>query len=59
MEVFLLLNGFELDAVVGEQESLMLRLANGSLGRDELIEWIRQHMPPAGGAGSRAHPAPR
>jgi death-on-curing protein len=44
MEVFLVLNGHELDAPVDEQERLVLRLADGSLGRDELIEWVRQHM---------------
>jgi death-on-curing protein len=44
MEVFLVLNGYELDAQVDEQERLMHRLAGGNLGRDELVEWVRQHV---------------
>ncbi len=44
MEVFLLLNGYELAAPIDEQEQLMLRLAAGQLGRVALVDWVRQHM---------------
>jgi death-on-curing protein len=41
METFLVLNGYELEAPVDEQESLMLRLAAGEVSRDDLAEWLR------------------
>lgn len=43
MEVFLVLNGYEIGASVDEQENLILRLAAGQLSRDELREWLRVH----------------
>lgn len=45
-EVFLLLNGYELEANVEEQECVMLELASGVLGRDGFTQWL----------GSRAKP---
>lgn len=44
MEVFLMLNGYELDAPLEEQERLMVNLASGSLARDDLVAWVRQHL---------------
>ena len=44
MEVFLLLNGYEFYASSDEQEQVMLHLAAGSLGREELLNWIKRHM---------------
>lgn len=46
MEVFLVLNGFEIDASVDEQERLMLDIAAGQRHRDELVEWLRLHSRP-------------
>lgn len=46
MEVFLMLNGFEIDASVDEQEGLMLDTAAGQRSRDELVDWLRQHSRP-------------
>lgn len=46
-EVLLLLNGFELDATVDQAERLMLDLAAGLLGRDELSSWLRAHIRPS------------
>lgn len=43
METFLLLNGHELDAPVDEQERLVLGVADGSVGREALTEWVRAH----------------
>lgn len=46
MEVFLLLNGFEIDATVDEQERLMLDIAAGQRHRNELVDWLRLHSRP-------------
>lgn len=46
MEVFLLLNGYEVEASVDEQERLMLDVASGHLGREQLAAWLRQHAAP-------------
>ena len=39
-EVFLVLNGHELDATVDEQEQLMLALASGEVSRAVLADWF-------------------
>ncbi|XXU65219.1 type II toxin-antitoxin system death-on-curing family toxin [Sorangium sp. So ce1097] len=44
MEVFLLLNGYSLDAHVDEQERIMLALASGALSREQLLAWLEQHV---------------
>jgi death-on-curing protein len=44
MELFLVLNGFEIRASVDEQERIILRLAAGELRRDEFTEWLRAHI---------------
>lgn len=44
MEVFLLLNGWELDADVDEQEQLIIQLASGKLTREALVHWVKIHM---------------
>jgi death-on-curing protein len=44
METFLLLNGAEIDASVGEQERIMLDLAAGRVDREHLAGWLRQHL---------------
>lgn len=46
MEVFLVLNGFELRASVDEQEAIVLALAAGDMTRDAFADWIRQHAAP-------------
>ncbi len=43
MEAFLMLNGYEIEADVDEQEDLFLRLASGEVSRDELAAWIEVH----------------
>lgn len=48
MEVFLVLNGLELVGTADEHERLMLDLADGQLTREQLTEWIEQHIRPAG-----------
>lgn len=42
MEVFLLLNGYEIEALVDEQESLILQVAAGVLRREDVADWLSQ-----------------
>ena len=44
METFLILNGFEMDASVDEQEQVVLQIASGELRRGEFTEWLRNHI---------------
>lgn len=46
MEVFLLMNGHELQAQVDEQERLVLDLAAGQLSRDIFSDWVTKHASP-------------
>ena len=50
MEVFLVLNGHELDCPVGEQEAFWLALATGERSRAELVAWMSRHLRPLEGA---------
>ncbi len=42
-EVFLLLNGLELDAEVDEQERVILAIASSEMSREELATWLQSH----------------
>lgn len=44
MEVFLALNGLEIDAPVDEQERLMLGMATGRIDRAALVDWLTGHV---------------
>jgi death-on-curing protein len=44
METFLVLNGYEIEATVDEQERIILQVAAGELGRDEFTDWLRSHV---------------
>ena len=44
METFLVLNGWELAAGVDEQEQVILRLAAGTLQREEFTVWVQSHL---------------
>jgi len=44
MEVFLVLNGQKIEASVDEQERLMMELAAGNLGREDVVEWLSAHV---------------
>ena len=48
MEVFLVLNGFEIRAPVDEQERIVLQVASGELGRDNFTAWLKAHIIPRG-----------
>ena len=44
MEVFLVLNNFEIEASVDEQERLMLDVAVGAIDRAALAQWLSAHV---------------
>ena len=44
MELFLLMNSFEIRAPTDEQERLLLRVASGEAGREELVDWLERHV---------------
>ena len=44
METFLVLNGYEIEASVDEQERIILQVASGELERDEFTAWLRGHI---------------
>ncbi|WP_292708640.1 MULTISPECIES: type II toxin-antitoxin system death-on-curing family toxin [unclassified Nostoc] len=44
METFLVLNGMEIDALIEEQEHIVMLLAAGELGREEFADWLRLNL---------------
>jgi death on curing protein len=44
MEVFLILNGHEIQASVDDQENLILGVASSQVTRDNLIAWLTDHV---------------
>ena len=46
MEVFLVLNGHEIDGSVEEQEAFWLALAAGETSREQLVAWLRDRVRP-------------
>ena len=48
MEIFLVLNGHEIDASADAQERIMLDLAAGRLNHHQLTNWVDQHLKPLG-----------
>jgi death-on-curing protein len=52
METFLVLNGYELSASVDEAERLILGVAAGTVAREALVAWLREHVMPLSGGGS-------
>lgn len=44
LEVFLMLNGYELDASVDEQERVVLALAAGNSTREKFTQWVADHV---------------
>jgi death-on-curing protein len=44
IEVFLVLNGYELRASVNEQERIVLQVASGELKREGFQDWLRAHV---------------
>jgi len=44
MEIFLVLNGYEIDASIDEQEIVMIDLAAGNLSRDDFTKWLDEKI---------------
>jgi len=44
METFLILNGFEINATVDEQERIIIDLAAGQMKRDAFVLWLNDHI---------------
>ena len=44
MEVFLRSNGYRIDATVDIQEQIILGVASGEVSREQLVEWLREHI---------------
>ena len=44
LEVFLVLNGFELRADVDDAEAMILGVAAGTVAREKFVLWIRAHL---------------
>ena len=44
MEVFLFLNGHEINASVDEQEQIVMQLAAGNMNRSAFTEWLQAHV---------------
>jgi death on curing protein len=52
METFLVLDGYELSTSVDEAERLILGVAAGTVSREALVAWLREHVMPLSGGGS-------
>ena len=44
LEEFLVLNGYEVEASVDEQERIFLSLAAGEIEREEFADWVKAHL---------------
>ena len=44
MEAFLIFNGYRIDANVDMQEQIILGVASGEVSREQLAEWLREHI---------------
>ena len=44
LEVFLILNGYEIEAGVDEQEKIILQLASGEITREGFLNWLKKHV---------------
>lgn len=44
MEIFLMLNGLEIQASVNLQEATILAVASGEMDRETFTEWVRNHV---------------
>ena len=44
MEVFLVLNGYEIESTIDEQERIVLGVASSKISKSELVAWIKTHI---------------
>ena len=58
METFLVVNGYEIDAPVDEQEATFWQLVDKKLTRDEFTAWVQARIKPLGAGGGGATHGP-
>lgn len=46
MEVFLILNGYEIDASIADAERVVLQVTSGDMGHEEFAAWLDAHLHP-------------
>lgn len=46
MEAFLILNSWEIEATIDEQENIILGVASRKVDRETLTQWLREHTKP-------------
>ncbi|MEI6046153.1 MAG: type II toxin-antitoxin system death-on-curing family toxin [Chloroflexota bacterium] len=44
LEIFLVLNGYEINATVDEQEKVILQVASSEIGRATFTDWLHHHI---------------
>jgi death on curing protein len=44
MEVFLILNGLEINSNVNEQEQVILDVASGKMEREAFVQWLQAYV---------------
>jgi death-on-curing protein len=44
MEVFLVLNGYEIAASIDEQKQMILRIASSNIDREQFEAWLTAHI---------------
>ena len=44
MEVFLVINGYEIEAAIDEQEEIMLKLASSHIERSDFLDWLKDNI---------------
>jgi death-on-curing protein len=44
MEVFLVMNGYEIEAPIDEQEEIMLQLASDKMERSDFLDWLNDNI---------------
>ncbi len=44
MEIFLVLNGFEIVASIDDQEQMIMQVASAQAKRDDLEDWLDSHV---------------
>ena len=44
MEVFLVMNGYEIAAAIDEQEEIILKLASSKMERSDFIDWLKDKI---------------
>ena len=44
MEVFLVMNGYEIEAAIDEQEEIILNLASSNMERSDFLDWLKDNI---------------